>query len=468
MTPRSLSQETDAQLVAASLAGDRDAFGRIVARYQALVCALAFSATGSVSRSEDLAQETFITAWRQLAGLREPERLRAWLCGMARNLIHAELRRLGREPVHGASALSEIAGLPAAEPAPATQAITNEEAALLWREVGSLPETYREVLVLYYRDQRSVAAVADALDLKEDAVMQRLSRGRRLLQERMVGFVEEALARSNPDRQFYLGVQAALPALAAGAQVASIGSLPSLTLKGGAGLSALLLPFVGLFAAFGVSWTSVRTTPAGAERRFIRRWHLSLWGIIAFLLLGLAGLGALADARDWPPDLRLRNQTFLWFAYLLALATLIVILYRRGDGAEQAAPPRQATLMLAGTYLATTAWLIGLAAVTGDTATALVLAAATAGLGLANHRANRQRPAASAHRTNLAFHAVLCAVLLLAANVRVAHWLAPLHRVSVPEMEALLSLPRIHALTVGLVIWTALLLRLSRPHATGR
>ena len=49
--------DNDAELVRASLAGDRDAFGQIVARYQSLVCSLAYSATGSLSQSVDLALE---------------------------------------------------------------------------------------------------------------------------------------------------------------------------------------------------------------------------------------------------------------------------------------------------------------------------------------------------------------------------------------------------------------------------
>src|SRR5471032_2192433 len=107
MTTRmmSVTAENDAELVSASLAGNRDAFGQIVARYQSLVCSLAYNATGSLSQSEDLAQETFVTAWKQLAGLREPEKLRPWLCGIARNLIANGLRRQGREPVHGAEPL---------------------------------------------------------------------------------------------------------------------------------------------------------------------------------------------------------------------------------------------------------------------------------------------------------------------------------------------------------------------------
>jgi len=55
--------------------------------------------------------------------------------------------------------------------------------------------------------------VAEALDLSEDAVMQRLSRGRKMLQERMLVFVETALGRSGPGSSFTLSVQAALPML---------------------------------------------------------------------------------------------------------------------------------------------------------------------------------------------------------------------------------------------------------------
>ena len=49
-------EPNDAELVADSLNGSRDAFRRIVERYQTLICSLAYSATGNVSRSEDMAQ----------------------------------------------------------------------------------------------------------------------------------------------------------------------------------------------------------------------------------------------------------------------------------------------------------------------------------------------------------------------------------------------------------------------------
>src|SRR2546423_2773825 len=97
--------QNDTELVNGSLLGDRDAFERIVSRYQSLVCSLAYSATGSLGQSEDLAQETFITAWKHLRHLREPSKLRAWLCGIARNRINNCLRREGRQPLAAAESL---------------------------------------------------------------------------------------------------------------------------------------------------------------------------------------------------------------------------------------------------------------------------------------------------------------------------------------------------------------------------
>src|SRR5262245_43986749 len=91
-TISSVELTTDAELVADFLCGNRETFGRIVERYQRLLCSLAYSATGSLNESEDLAQEAFVDAWRQLHTLREPEKLRAWLCGILRFKV-GRLRR---------------------------------------------------------------------------------------------------------------------------------------------------------------------------------------------------------------------------------------------------------------------------------------------------------------------------------------------------------------------------------------
>ena len=100
--------ESDAQLVARTLKGNREAFRQIVERHQNLICSLAYSALGNLAQSEDLAQETFVAAWKQLPQLREPLKLRSWLCGIVRCLIGKELRRRGHEPLHAAEPLDQI------------------------------------------------------------------------------------------------------------------------------------------------------------------------------------------------------------------------------------------------------------------------------------------------------------------------------------------------------------------------
>src|ERR1035437_950421 len=214
----------DAELVAESLGGNRDAFRLIVERYQTLISSLAYCATGDVSRSEDLAQETFVSAWKHLAELREPAKLRPWLCSITRFLISKEFRRQGREPDHAAESLATVDEWVSPEPLPPDQAISDEEKAILWRSLERIPEIYREPLVLFYREHQSIEAVAQDLGLSEDAVRQRLSRGRKLLQEQFLAFVAGALKQTGPGKTFTLGVIAALPLLVTTAKAATVGT----------------------------------------------------------------------------------------------------------------------------------------------------------------------------------------------------------------------------------------------------
>jgi RNA polymerase sigma factor (sigma-70 family) len=468
MTPPTLSAEAseDTALVAQSLAGSRDAFGRIVERYQSLVCAVAFSATGSVTRSEDLAQETFLTAWQQLRQLREPAKLRAWLCGIARNTINADRRRQGREPVHQAAQLTDEAELPAPEPAPASQAISNEEIALLWREVGQLPEIYREPFVLFYREHRSVSHVAAALELSEDAVLQRLSRGRKLLHERMLVFVESALDRTNPGKQFALGVQAALPLLAVGGQGASLATMKGAAMKGGgfAGLSALALPVAGMLAALSVCWGSVRNATDADERRFLKIWNTVLWSSIGAFMLGLYAVDAAGAAWHWEVRTTLFAGVGVWCCYLMVLTMLLVVMYRAG-AAGQRQPAGTPRGMLAGMYCATSCWITGLAWMMGDRAAAWFIAIATVGIAAQNLRGLRHRNGLAAHQLTSGSHAALCLVLLLVVNLRVDRWLAPIYHVSLDEMHRLLPMAAVHVLTLLLLAWVGALLALTRRNA---
>src|SRR5512138_3368354 len=92
------SPVSDTDLVASCLRGDRDAYAAIVERYQSSICALTYAACGDVHQSEDLAQETFLAAWRNLGELKDASMLRAWLRGIARNIVNNARRKREHAP----------------------------------------------------------------------------------------------------------------------------------------------------------------------------------------------------------------------------------------------------------------------------------------------------------------------------------------------------------------------------------
>jgi RNA polymerase sigma factor (sigma-70 family) len=327
----------DAELVAASLDGNRDAFRRIVERYQTLISSLAYCATGNVSQSEDLAQETFVSAWKQLADLREPARLRPWLCSITRFLISKEFRRQGREPVHAAESL-EADEWVSPEPLPPDQVISDEEKAILWRSLERIPEIYREPLVLFYREHQSIEAVAQDLELSEDAVKQRLSRGRKLLQEQFLAFVAGALKQTSPGKTFTLGVIAALPLLATTAKAATATAAAT---KGGAMAKATgagaffqaiaaLSPILLLGGFFGFKMGGDALQSPQQRESVATFWRIMVGCLAAFVALPMLLLIVLNFIPvDFSADFRQRllGGITIWLGLMYAVVPAALILW---------------------------------------------------------------------------------------------------------------------------------------------
>ncbi len=292
----------DIALVAESLTGNRDAFGWIVRRYQSLICALAYNATGSLSQSEDLAQETFLAAWRQLSALREPAKLRAWLCRISRNITYDALKKQGREPMHGAESLEAAHESHATEDSPTDHAISREEEAILWRSIESIPEPYREPLILFYRQHQSIPRVAEALDLTEDAVKQRLSRGRKLLREQVLAFVEGALERTNPGPAFSQSVLLALPVMTA----TTATSATAAALKAGASAKAASLALGGMFLVLSGNYAGYRTAlmmaSSDREKSYVKRFYgrLLVAVVVCTVAVLLLAFWGTRSAKDHP------------------------------------------------------------------------------------------------------------------------------------------------------------------------
>ncbi|MBE0537841.1 MAG: sigma-70 family RNA polymerase sigma factor [Phycisphaerae bacterium] len=211
-----MTRETheEIRLLEASLRGDTTAFETIVRAYQSLVCGITFSALGDVAESEDLAQQTFINAWKDLAQLRDLDKFKHWLCSIARNAVRNTLRDRKRDPIRKAVPIDGVEPADAAASEADDSAAAAERQAVVRQALQQIPLKYREPLVLFYRQDKSVRELAAQLDLSENAVRQRLSRGRKLLKERVAAMVETTISRTAPGKAFTAGVVAAIGTLA--------------------------------------------------------------------------------------------------------------------------------------------------------------------------------------------------------------------------------------------------------------
>ena len=176
-----LHPSDDQRDVALVLAGDTSAFEGIVRRWQSPLINLAYRFTRDRSRAEDLAQEAFLRAFRNLASWRQESAFSTWLFSLATNLYCTEIRRIPpislpfdevpepHDPRSGIQSLLE----------------QHHQEAALHKAVDSLPPKYREVLLLYYFQEMDVPATAGSLNLPEGTVKARLFRARNMLRAKL-------------------------------------------------------------------------------------------------------------------------------------------------------------------------------------------------------------------------------------------------------------------------------------------
>lgn len=122
--------------------------------------------------AEDLMQDTFLKALLALPD--GHPNFRAWLYRVARNLYFTHYRRHSREVPHDEQ--------PDAGPGPEEEYLQTEEKRRLYRALQELPETQREVMVLYYFSGLSHREIAQAMELRADHVRVLASRARQKMQ----------------------------------------------------------------------------------------------------------------------------------------------------------------------------------------------------------------------------------------------------------------------------------------------
>ena len=169
----------DRDVVNRVLAGDTDAFALLVERWQIPLVNLAWRYCRDRGRAEEMAQEAFLRAWRNLSQWRGESAFSTWLFALAANFYRTELRRIPA----GMKSLDEIAEPPDERLSPGTLDNARRDEAIR-RAVLALPEKYRDAVLLFYFHDQDVPAAARTLRIPEGTLKARLFRGRELLRSK--------------------------------------------------------------------------------------------------------------------------------------------------------------------------------------------------------------------------------------------------------------------------------------------
>jgi RNA polymerase sigma-70 factor (ECF subfamily) len=160
--------------------GEADAYEALLRRFEAPLYRYFFASHGDPQLAAEQSADCFSDLVESLPKMSGgPEQLRSFVFAVARNVLRRQWRRRARECARRVSATEAIDG----RPAPEVAAETAEECSRLIEAIRSLDQPTRDVFLLRYVEQMSVAEVAEAVGEPIGTVKSRLYRGRRRLQE---------------------------------------------------------------------------------------------------------------------------------------------------------------------------------------------------------------------------------------------------------------------------------------------
>lgn len=192
ITMHELARE-DVQLVEETLAGNPLSFQLLIERYQERIFALVRHYTKSAVEVEDIAQDTFLKAYRRLETFQQQSSFSTWLYRIAVNTALDFLKRTGRSPVQAvedpeltASPVRGQAGSGVSIAAPDARLRKEEIAAITQEVLGELPEIFRTVLVLREFEDMPYQQMAEVLGVSIGTIESRLFRARARFKEAMI------------------------------------------------------------------------------------------------------------------------------------------------------------------------------------------------------------------------------------------------------------------------------------------
>lgn len=170
------AEREDAGLVRAAQLNDRAAFGLLYRRYARMVHGILLARVPHTA-AEDLVQDVFLQALARLGSLRDVSRFGGWLAAIARNRA-ADFHRLSRS----GDALHQELPEEGTKHHPASERDSGESAAVL-DAIRTLPETYRETLILRLVEEMTGPEIAERTGLTHGSVRVNLHRGMKQLRK---------------------------------------------------------------------------------------------------------------------------------------------------------------------------------------------------------------------------------------------------------------------------------------------
>ncbi len=167
----------DARLVEAARSGDRTAFGQLYDRYARMVHGILLARV-PLREVDDLVQDVFLIVLPRLYTLRDAKRFGAWLAAITRNRANDYHRRTVKQ----VEQTQELSGNEAEPEAPSN---SDPEAAQMLAAIQSLPETYRETLLLRLVEGMTGPEIAARTGLTHGSVRVNLYRGMEQLRDRL-------------------------------------------------------------------------------------------------------------------------------------------------------------------------------------------------------------------------------------------------------------------------------------------
>ncbi len=176
----------DRELVQETLAGDLEAFSRLVRKYNRMAGAISFGICGDFQMAEDIVQESFLKAYRSLRNLKDPAKFKVWLAGIVRSRAIDFVRQrksFWSYPQEGEFSVSdlEVYSTESVE-----ELLLKEEfRSKILEAIRGLPEEDRLVITLKHMEGLSYKEIAEITGATVSSVESRLFRARGALRKKL-------------------------------------------------------------------------------------------------------------------------------------------------------------------------------------------------------------------------------------------------------------------------------------------